>query len=183
MRTTIRHSKERNRSIITEWIKMWTVIGAVSFVFILNYLFKMGGTVIFSFTAFKSTTCLLSVDFWQKQIAFPSFFTLLKIIGYSLDACVALWRFCKLKSHEQSRANEQGWTANERPKSAKIIVQSPRWMIHMKFICGRANVQCASISQRGELGSRQSLVNDEVLIGFQCLRVPLGPQWSVCTES
>lgn len=36
---------------------------------------------------------------------------------------------------------------------------------------------------RGELESRQSVVNDEVLIGFQCLQVPLDTEWSVCTES
>lgn len=36
---------------------------------------------------------------------------------------------------------------------------------------------------RGEPGSRRSVVNDEVLIGFQCLRVPLDPEGSVCTES
>lgn len=61
--------------------------------------------------------------------------------------------------------------------------RAPQRMPQMKVICGEANAQCASISTQGRLSSRQSLVNDGVLIGFQCLGVPLDTEWSVRTES
>lgn len=72
---------------------------------------------------------------------------------------------------------------NSKCKSKVITEQSVWRMIHMKVIRSSANVQCASISRkRGKLGPRRSLVNDEVLIQFQCLQVPLDAAWSVHAE-
>ncbi len=126
------------------------------------------GIFVYCLAAIQSTTNVFSV--WTVRWQCNSFY---KHFTF-LIACY-MYVHCKREA--------EGWKANKRPKSAKIIEQSAWWMIHMKVICGRANVQRASISERGKLRSRQSLVNDEVLIGFQCLRVPLDTEWSVCTES
>lgn len=138
---------------------MWTAIYGIYFVFILNYsflLFKMSlEFCLLSCSISKHNKCLSLEQFLQTQIAL-----LTEQLNSMLYACTSLCCIYLNWNHKNMKhRTQQGWKANKRPKSATIIEQPPWWrVIHMKGICGRANVECASISKRGELGSRKSLV-------------------------